>query len=56
MSFIAILMFSTLGLALGVGAYQLSKVNKKLPDDESDITPGTTLKQMDQDVANRRQM
>ena len=48
MSNIAILMFITLSIALAIGIWQVSKMDKKLPDDTSDIKPERRLQKMDQ--------
>ncbi|MDJ0976914.1 MAG: hypothetical protein QNI87_00085 [Erythrobacter sp.] len=52
MSVFAILMFTTLTIALAVGIYQAAKVDNKLPDDTSHLKPERTLQRMDQAQAD----
>ncbi|MEM7687964.1 MAG: hypothetical protein AAF291_02990 [Pseudomonadota bacterium] len=47
MSVIAILMFTTLTIALGVGIWQASKMEKILPDDTSHLKPERSLQRKD---------
>ena len=53
MSVFAILMFITLGFALGFGVFQVIKTKKELPKDTSRLQPERSLQKMDQADPNR---